>query len=252
MNILAVKHVSKAFDKGKKQVQALRDISFSMKQGEALGLLGGSGSGKSTLARIVSGLLLPDKGNVQWHPMANEEKNQKMPQWQMIFQSPKSSFDPRWTIGKSVMEGLLQKGDSKQEAYEEACLALCRCALSESYMTKYPHQMSGGECQRASIARALVMKPDVLICDEATSALDVTTQKEILDLLLQLKKEEHLTLLVITHHIGLAQRLCDRLLILHQGCMVEYGNTDTIIHHPQAEYTKRLIEAAQWNRGDSQ
>ena len=245
MDILQVNHVSKMFKKENQTIEALRDISFSVKEGETLGLLGGSGSGKSTLARIIAGLLLPDQGTIQVGKQgAKNLERKKLPRLQMIFQSPRASFDPRWTLGKSLMEGLLQTGLSANEAKKEVVMALSRCQLSEDYMSKYPHQVSGGECQRASIARAIACKPDILICDEITSALDATIQKEILELLLQLKKEEHLTLLVITHHMGLAQKLCDTLLILHHGHMVEYGNTDTVIHHPVALYTKKLLEAA--------
>lgn len=245
MDILQVHHVSKMFKKENQTIEALRDISFSVKEGETLGILGGSGSGKSTLARIIAGLLLPDQGTIQVGMQgAKKLDRKKLPRLQMIFQSPRASFDPRWTLGKSLMEGLLQTGLSANEAKKEVVMALSRCQLSEDYMSKYPHQVSGGECQRASIARAIACKPDILICDEITSALDATIQKEILELLLQLKKEEHLTLLVITHHMGLAQKLCDTLLILHHGHMVEYGNTDTVIHHPAAPYTKKLLEAA--------
>ena len=245
MDILQVNHVSKIFKKENQTIEALRDISFSVKEGESLGILGGSGSGKSTLARIIAGLLLPDQGTIQVGKQeAKNSEWKKRSHLQMVFQSPRAAFDPRWTLGKSLIEGLLQKGCSLSEAKALAVRSLVRCQLTEEYMSKYPHQVSGGECQRASIARAIAWKPDILICDEITSALDATIQKEILELLLQLKQEEHLTLLVITHHMGLAQKLCDTLLILHHGHMVEYGNVDTVLHHPQDPYTKRLLEAA--------
>lgn len=245
MELLRVDHISKTFYKRKERLEALRDISFYVKKGESLGILGGSGSGKSTLGRIIAGLLAPDQGTISiQHSSPGSSQKEMSLSLQMIFQSPLASFDPRWTFGKSMREGLWQRGLSRQAAQKEAIVAFQRCQLSPLYLEKYPHQVSGGECQRAAIARALVMHPDILICDEATSALDVTTQKEILELLLQLKKEEHLTLLFITHHMGLAQRLCDTLLILHQGQMVEYGDADTVIHHPKDAYTRRLIEAA--------
>ena len=245
MDILQVNHVSKMFKKENQTIEALRDISFSVKEGESLGILGGSGSGKSTLARIIAGLLLPDQGTIQvGKQKAKNSEWKKRSHLQMVFQSPRAAFDPRWTLGKSLIEGLLQKGCSLSAAKALAVRSLVRCQLTEEYMSKYPHQVSGGECQRASIARAIAWKPDILICDEITSALDATIQKEILELLLQLKQEEHLTLLVITHHMGLAQKLCDTLLILHHGHMVEYGNVDTVLHYPQAPYTKRLLEAA--------
>ena len=245
MELLRVDRISKTFSKGKQQLSALQQVSFSLQKGEALGILGGSGSGKSTLGRIIAGFLAPDKGEIliQNRPLALARK-EKVLSMQMIFQSPALSFDPRWTLGKSVKEGLVQKGLSQKEAQKEAMAAFQRCRLSPSYLEKYPHQVSGGECQRAAIARALVMKPELLICDEATSALDVTTQKEILELLLQLKREEHLTLLFITHHMGLAQRLCDILLVLHEGHVVDYGDTDRVIHHPKDDYTRRLVAAA--------
>lgn len=245
MELLRVDTISKTFYKGKQRLPALQQVSFSLQKGEALGILGGSGSGKSTLGKILAGFFAPDQGEILIgnRPLALARKEKSL-SLQMIFQSPASSFDPRWTLGKSVREGLVQKGLSREEAQKEVVAAFQRCRLSPLYLEKYPHQVSGGECQRAAIARALVMKPELLICDEATSALDVTTQKEILELLLQLKREEHLTLLFITHHMAVAQRLCDTLLVLHEGHVVDYGDTDTVIHHSKDDYTRRLVAAA--------
>ena len=158
---------------------------------------------------------------------------------QMVFQTPAESFDPRRTLGDGVGESL--RGLSRREARQEAVRLMERCGLPGELARRYPHEVSGGQCQRAAIARALAMGPKVLICDEATSALDVTVQKEILDLLRGL--EGDLAILFICHDISLVQQFCHRVLVMHRGEIVEQGTPDEVICRPQHAYTRHLIDS---------
>ena len=161
----------------------------------------------------------------------------------MVFQMPGESFDPRWTLGDGIGESLRNQGLSRREAGKRTGELLERCGLSLEYAGRYPHQVSGGQCQRAALARALAAGPKVLVCDEITSALDVTVQKQILELLLKLKEDEQLSFLFISHDLALVQAFCDRVLVLRQGKLVEEGETEAVIRHPAAEYTKQLIDS---------
>ena len=161
----------------------------------------------------------------------------------MVFQTPAGSFDPRCTIGDGIGESLRNMGISKKETRNRVEKLLLTCGLTPEYADRYPHQVSGGECQRAAIARALAVEPKVLICDEATSALDVTVQKQIMELLMKLKKEKQLSFLFICHDLALVQLFCDRVVVMHDGHVKEEGTPEEIIEYPKTEYTKRLIES---------
>ena len=164
---------------------------------------------------------------------------------QMVFQTPTDSFDPRRTLGDGIGESLRNIGMSRKETREEVERLLGKCGLPADFADRYPHQVSGGQCQRAAIARALAVKPRLLICDEATSALDVTVQKEILELLNELRSQQgnSLSILFICHDISLVQQFCDRVLVMYHGSIVEEGVPDDVIGHPRNEYTKRLIDS---------
>jgi peptide/nickel transport system ATP-binding protein len=164
---------------------------------------------------------------------------------QMVFQTPTDSFDPRCTLGDGIGESLRNKGMSRAETKQEVARLLTECGLTPEFAKRYPHQVSGGQCQRAAIARALAVKPKLLICDEATSSLDVTIQKEIIALLNELRSHHgnELSILFICHDIALVQQFCNRVLVLYKGKIVEQGVPDEIIHNPQDEYTKRLIDS---------
>ena len=164
---------------------------------------------------------------------------------QMVFQTPTDSFDPRCTLGDGIGESLRNKGMSRAETKQEVARLLTECGLTPEFAKRYPHQVSGGQCQRAAIARALAVKPKLLICDEATSSLDVTIQKEIIALLNELRSHHsnELSLLFICHDIALVQQFCNRVLVLYKGKIVEQGVPDEIIHNPKDEYTKRLIDS---------
>ena len=247
--ILKVNDLKKVFhQRGKRDVLAVENISFSLQPGEILGIVGESGSGKSTVAKLITRLVDPTEGEIildgqditHLKGTALKEAYGKM---QMVFQNPVGSFDPRRTLGDGIGESLRNKGMSKVERRKKAAELLEQCGLDASYADRYPHQVSGGQCQRAAIARALAVDPEILICDEATSALDVTVQKQILELLIELKEKENLSFLLICHDLALVQALCDKVLVLYHGKTVEYGSPDEIIDHPKMDYTKRLIES---------
>ncbi len=246
--VLKAEHLKKVFLSGKKNVEAVEDVSFELRRGEALGIVGESGSGKSTVGKMVTGLLPVTEGRISLlgddiTRMKGRSLRQIYRRIQMVFQMPGESFDPRWTLGDGIGESLRNQGLSRREAGKRTGELLERCGLSPEYAGRYPHQVSGGQCQRAALARALAAGPKVLVCDEITSALDVTVQKQILELLLKLKEDEQLSFLFISHDLALVQAFCDRVLVLRQGKLVEEGETEAVIRHPAAEYTKQLIDS---------
>ena len=161
----------------------------------------------------------------------------------MVFQGPVSSFDPRRTLGDGIGESLKNRGMDSREVRKRTVGLLKLCGLPESYAERYPHQVSGGECQRAAIARALAIEPSVLICDEATSSLDVTVQKQIMELLAALRSKEKMACLFICHNLALVQSFCDRVLVMYEGRIVEEGTPDEVIRTPRSAYTRQLVEA---------
>ena len=246
--ILKADHLKKIFVSGKKSTTAVDDVSFELARGECLGIVGESGSGKSTIARMLTHLegvtegqiFLKGKDITHIRGRALREIYQDM---QMVFQMPMESFDPRCTLGDGIGESLRNMGITRAETRKRVENLLERCGLDKEYADRYPHQVSGGQCQRAAIARALAVSPEILICDEATSALDVTVQKQILELLTELKQKENLSFLLICHDLALVQEFCDRVLVLYHGKTVECGTPDEIINYPKMEYTKKLIDS---------
>ena len=227
---------------------AVDDVSFELRQGECLGIVGESGSGKSTIVKMITHLQSITEGNVilKGKDITNvkgKELREVYKDIQMVFQMPMESFDPRRTLGDGIGESLRNMGLSRKETRERVEKLLERCGLDKEYADRYPHQVSGGQCQRAAIARALAVEPSVLICDEATSALDVTVQKQILKLLMELKQKENFSFLLICHDLALVQAFCDRVLVLYHGETVESGTPNEIINHPKMDYTKKLIDS---------
>ncbi len=240
MKILKVEHLSKKF--GEKNI--LNDINFSLNSGECLGIVGGSGCGKSTLAKIISKLLSADGGKIFFcgEDITNSKNfKQIYKNMQMIFQMPEDSFDPRKTLGWSIAEPL--KNHGFKNISERVKNLLTTVGLPENFSERYPHEVSGGQCQRAAIARAISLSPKLLICDEATSALDVTVQAKIIKLLKKLCTEKNIACLFITHDLALLPKISDRIIILHEGKIVEEGTTEKIMENPKSNYAKKLLAA---------
>ena len=247
--ILKVADLSKAFSRaGRDAFFAVDHVSFEVQPGEILGIVGESGSGKSTIARLITRQIDATGGQIfidgqDITRLRGRHLNPVYAQIQMVFQSPADSFDPRRTLGDGICESLRNKGVPKAGREAKARALLESCGLPATFLARYPHQVSGGQCQRAAIARALMNDPRILIFDEATSALDVTVQKQIIELLQQLQKERKLAYLFICHNIALVQQFCDRVIVLHDGRIVESGLPDEVILHPQSDYTRRLVDA---------
>ena len=247
--LLQISHLTKNFSDGKEdEYKAVDDVSFELFPGEKLAIIGESGSGKTTVVNMITRLLDSTDGKILLdgeditHYKRNKMKNiyRKM---QMVFQTPAESFDPRCTLGDGIGESLRNMGINKKETRNRVEKLLLTCGLTPEYADRYPHQVSGGECQRAAIARALAVEPKILICDEATSALDVTVQKQIMELLQKLKKENQLSFLFICHDLALVQLFCDRVIVMHDGHVEEEGTPEEIIEHPKTEYTEKLIRS---------
>ena len=236
--ILEVRNVKKSF--GDKIV--LDDINFSLNAGECLGIVGLSGCGKSTLAKIIARLIPCDGGQIFLcgEDISNATGNAFYKNMQMIFQSPEDSFNPRKTLGASIAEPIKNflGGENFRERVENL---LAQVGLPKNYAERYPREVSGGECQRAAIARAISINPKLLICDEATSALDVTIQAQVVALIKKLCTKKNIACLFITHDLALLPRLADRVIVLHAGKIVEEGTPEKIIHHAQSEFTKKLM-----------
>lgn len=248
--LLEVKKLTKTFQKkGQEELAAVDHVSFCLLPGETLGIVGESGSGKSTVARMITGLLKPSEGEIYLGGRAvthlkSREQRQVYRQLQMVFQSPAESFDPRRTLGDGVGESLKNTGLSSKERKRRVEKLFMQCGLPADFAGRYPHEVSGGQCQRAAIARALAVEPRLLICDEATSALDVTVQKQVLELLASLKREWGLSYLFICHDLALVQQFCDRVLVMQDGRLVEEGPVTQVLTRPRHPATRALIDAA--------
>lgn len=251
--ILEVKSVSKSFGGhrlfgSKRRVIAADGISLSLSAGETIGIVGESGSGKSTIGKCCVRLLDPDDGEiwldgVEIARLSNRSLRSQRHKIQMVFQDPFASLNPRQTVGASIEAGPLANGASKSEARARAEENIVRVGLPLSCLGRFPNEFSGGQRQRIGIARALALKPKVLIADEAVSALDVSVQAQILALLRRLRDELQLGLIFVTHDLRVAAQLCDRLIVMERGKVVESGATSEIFANPQHAYTQRLLSA---------
>ncbi len=215
----------------------LHDVSFSIAPGERVGLVGESGSGKSTLARCILGLVQPDQGTIVHHG--------KPPQ--MIFQDPYSALNPAHSVAWTLEEPLRLQGLNKTQRKEKLSTMLAQVGLEEEVLTQKPSTLSGGQRQRVSIAAALAMEPSFLLADEPVSALDVTIQAQILHLLAQLGNELNLSMLFISHDLNVVSQLCQRVLVMQGGHIVEQGSVAEVFDHPQHPYTRTLLAAAEVN-----
>lgn len=246
--VLEVRDLKRSFYNGRQLMTAVDRVSFSIGPGEILGLVGESGCGKSTTAKMITRLLEAEEGTILLKGKDITHAKGKELLWvyrilQMVFQSPAESFNPRHTLGTGIMESMRNNGYSRADARRRAAELMEQCGLSADFMGRFPHEVSGGQCQRAAIARAIAIEPELLICDEATSALDVTVQAQVVELLGKLRDEKGLSILFICHDLALVQKFCDRVLVMHQGRIVEEGTPDEVIMHPREKYTQTLVDA---------
>jgi peptide/nickel transport system ATP-binding protein len=228
---------------------ALQNAHVAVHAGETVGIVGESGSGKSTFARCLIRLIDPTEGRILWgdDEVATLPESRLRPlrnRVQVVFQDPNRSLNPRRTVGQSMVEGAMNFGQSRAEAQALAAELMAQVRLPVEALLRYPSQFSGGQRQRLAIARALACRPQVLVADEAVSALDVSVQAQILNLLREIQGRLGLGLLFITHDLRVAAQLCDRVIVMHQGLIVEEGPTHELYANPQQDYTRRLLQAA--------
>ena len=250
--ILAVKSIDKTFEikkifKKKLFLKALSDINFTLNSEETLGIVGESGCGKSTLAKVLTQLEAPTNGNIEILGKDYEKYSAKEfhSLIQMVFQDPYQSLNPRKKAFDIIADPLRINTDKTESEIKELVFAMMKkVGLREEFAARYPHHFSGGQRQRLGIARALMLRPKVLILDEPVSALDVSIQAQVLNLLLQLQKEFSLSYLFISHDLSVIQHISDRIMVMYLGRVVEYGSRDEIFNNPLHPYTKILLESA--------
>lgn len=232
--ILEVKHVSASYKDEKEEKQVLKDISLEVREDEILGLVGESGCGKSTLSKVILGFVKPDAGEICHYT--------KMPQ--MIFQDPFSSLNPSKRISWILEEPLRMQKIPKEERKQKVLEMAEKVGLSSEHLKRYPRELSGGQRQRVSIAAALIQGAKFIIADEPVSALDVTIQRQIMELIVQLQEEMKLSVLFISHDLNVIYQMCDRVLVMKGGRILEEGETEELFENPKTEYTKELLLAA--------
>lgn len=232
--ILEVKHVSASYKDEKEEKQVLKDISLEVREDEILGLVGESGCGKSTLSKVILGFVKPDAGEICHYT--------KMPQ--MIFQDPFSSLNPSKRISWILEEPLRMQKIPKEERKQKVLEMAEKVGLSSEHLKRYPRELSGGQRQRVSIAAALIQGAKFIIADEPVSALDVTIQRQIMELIVQLQEEMRLSVLFISHDLNVIYQMCDRVLVMKDGQILEEGETEELFENPKTEYTKELLLAA--------
>ena len=252
--VIRVRNLGMTYQSGgifsrKPGVKASRAVTFDLQPGRTLGIVGESGSGKTTVARSIMRLIEPTEGEivVDGRDIAHLGKRDMKPfrkKLQVVFQDPFRSLNPRWTIEQSLTEGPLNYGVPYAEAVAEAKRLLKVVSLPEDALKRYPHQFSGGQRQRIAIARAVALRPDILVADEAVSALDVSVQAQVLDLLAELQKGTGIAIIFITHDLRVAAQICDEVLVMKRGEVVEQGEAANVLGSPSHDYTRALIEAA--------
>ena len=252
--LLEVNHLDITYGSGKKAFRAVQDASFNIYKGETFGLVGESGSGKTTIGRAIMRILPTSGGEILYKgekingKISRTLDKQIIKEIQMIFQDPYSSLNPSKTIGWLLMEPLraagildkkcaMSKADRKAAAYD----MLARVGMDEKYFHRLPSELSGGQRQRISIAQALITNPGFIIADEPVSALDVTIQAQIMELLQKLQEEMNLSYLFISHDINVVYHMCDRIMVMKDGRVIEIGETEDIFHDPKEAYTKSLL-----------
>lgn len=230
-------------------IRAVDKVSFSVNEGEIVGLVGESGSGKTTLARVILSLTEMSGGNavidgVDLAHASRADMKKLHREVAVVFQDPASNLNPRQTVESSIMRPMLIHGVPRKEAKQKAREVLQMVKMDLRYLDSYPHQLSGGQLQRIAIARALALMPKVMILDEPTSALDISVQAQILNLLLDLQEQLNLTYLIITHDLNVIRYISDKIAVMYLGKLVEFGPTEQVTEHPKHPYTKGLMDAA--------
>lgn len=231
------------------QVQALRQAGVTVYSGRNVGIVGESGSGKSTLARLAMGLEAPTTGVVHWagqdiHQLPAKALRAARRNYQMVFQDPYGSLDPRMTVARTVAEPLeALSHSSRAEQREQAAQVLVQVGLHHHDLDKYPHEFSGGQRQRIAIARALITRPQLIVADEPVSALDVSIQAQVLNLLLDLQQRFGMTYLLISHDLAVVNHLCDEVLVMQRGQVVERGSPKQLFTQARHPYTQTLVNA---------
>ncbi len=243
-DITKVYQVSAGLFKGKLPLTAANGVSIQVNRGEVVGLVGESGCGKSTIAKIILGLEKATSGQIYFdgQPMTNIDRKERARRIQPIFQDPYSSLNPRKSIGSIIsLPYRVHQIGNKSEMRTRMTEIMDTVGLPPRFMSSYPNQLSGGQRQRVAIARALIMKPDLVICDEPTSALDVSVQSQILNLLLDLRKNRGLTYLIITHDLSVVEHIASRVAVMYLGRIVEEAATDKLLKNPRHPYTRALL-----------
>ncbi len=239
--LLEGKELSKGYFRSGVSVDALKGVSFSLDVGEILGIVGESGSGKSTLLKLVSGLEKPDGGELLLDgvPLPHRRTKAHYRAVQMVFQDPMGSFHPRRRVSASIREAVRNLcGRDAGVELEELCALV---GLNPTLAERYPRELSGGQCQRFAIARAVAAGPRILLCDEITSALDVSTQAQVLGLLAEICRKKRMAAIFVSHDLAVVSCICQRVMVLREGALVEEGNVRQVIDTPREPYTRQLI-----------
>ncbi len=236
--VLSGKDLHKSFGPKESRRHILKGVTFDLYAGEILGIVGESGSGKSTILKLICGIEKPDSGQLLYkdkdYTGMGPEKTGKF--LQMIFQDAYGSFDPRMSMEKSLMEG-------SRVSNEELLATIGKVGLTPDLLKRRPRHLSGGQCQRMSVARALLGHADVLLCDEITSALDVTSQAQVVKMIEEVRDNSDVSIIFVSHDLALVSNLCDRVMVLEEGNVVDCGQTREVINYPTSEYTKMLLDS---------
>jgi oligopeptide transport system ATP-binding protein len=232
------------------RLRAVDGVGFELRAGETLGIVGESGCGKSTLARAILRLVRPSAGSVTWlgrdlATLDRAELRRARRDLQVVFQDPLASLDPRMTIAESVAEPLHVHAPavSRAETASRVVAMLERVGLGAELVNRYPHELSGGQCQRAGIARAMILQPKLVVCDEPVSALDVSVQGQVVNLLRDLQREHGIALVFVSHNLAVVRRLCHRVLVMYLGRVLEFAGRDALFATPRHPYTRQLLDA---------
>lgn len=249
--VIKIKSINKTYSlrtglfKSASQIKAVTDASFEVRSGETLAIVGESGSGKSTLAKIMNGLETPDSGSVHFGEKRVQDLSLKdrARLVQPIFQDPYSTLNPKHTIGYIISRPLIVHGLAGGDLKSKVLETMEQAGLSAEFYHRFPNQLSGGQRQRVAIARAIILRPSILICDEPTSALDVSIQEQILDLLNDLQRKYGMTLILISHDMAVVGYLADRVLVMLNGKIIEFGNAKNVLETPSTAYTQKLMNS---------